>query len=103
MVDDTGDLRREHFETLTGQTFTFESADGFSQTVQLTAVTPGKGGGTLGRREGFSCLFESDAPGHWPQGNYRVVHEGLGAHVLFLVPLGPDPQSQRMRYQLIFS
>lgn len=36
-----------------------------------------------------------------PQGTYLVEHEQLGAHDLFIVPLGPDQNG--MRYEVIFT
>jgi hypothetical protein len=53
------------------------------------------------RRRGFSIVFESDRPGHLPQGIYPVEHDQMGTVELFLVPIGR--RAGGMRYEAVFN
>jgi hypothetical protein len=52
-------------------------------------------------REPFSLLFAGPLSPMLSQGSYPCEHASLGAHELFLVPIGRDPQ--RASYQAIFT
>ncbi len=94
-------LSRESFETCLGHRFAV-TVGAVTREVTLAQVQS-LGTRSPGARESFSLTFESDDPGHWPQGTYDIAHPSHGSAAIFLVPIGPDPQSTRMRYQAIFS
>lgn len=95
-------LTREGFDACLGQRFDMVAGPDASRAVALTRVTP-LATHANAARESFSLIFESDEPDAWPQGNYDVTHATLGSAPIFLVPIGPDPESKRMRYQAIFN
>jgi uncharacterized protein DUF6916 len=80
---------REDFEGRVGERFTLHlGAEPVpSELVQVKAgAAPPKG------RAQFSLLFRAPRAALRPQGTYRVEHPELGAHDLFLVPVGLTPE-----------
>lgn len=51
----------------------------------------------------FSLLFQGPAEPVLPQQIYALEQAHLGTFELFLVPIGPDRASGRMRYEAIFN
>jgi hypothetical protein len=95
-------LSRESFDACLGHRFVLKEGGGATRVTHLRQVTP------LGRhpaatRESFSLIFECEDAVVWPQGSYEVIHESLGTAVIFVVPIGPDPDSKRLRYQAVFN
>jgi hypothetical protein len=70
------------------------SADAVSLTlaeVTLLAERGGEAPSTV-RRRPFSLLFRGEPGLALPQRIYRLEHERLGAHDIFLVPIQPDAE-----------
>ncbi|WP_139490609.1 DUF6916 family protein [Brevibacillus dissolubilis] len=80
-------------------TFTIVSPDS-TQSVELTLIEAVQ---TLRdeRHENFSLMFQGPLQPQLPQGNYRFVHEQMGEHIMFMVPVGQ--RQDGMRYEIIFS
>lgn len=51
--------------------------------------------------ERFSVYFRGPANVHLPQRTYRLAHEQMGEHEIFLVPVSQDQRG--FRYEAIFS
>lgn len=49
----------------------------------------------------FSLIFRTAPGAPLPQRTYRVEHDEIGVHDIFLVPIGPDRDG--MRYEAIFA
>jgi hypothetical protein len=47
------------------------------------------------RRRPFSLLFRGDPGLGLPQRIYRIEHERLGTHDIFIVPLQPDAEGSQ--------
>lgn len=54
-----------------------------------------------GAAEPFVLLFRGAHDASLPQGTYPLEHATLGAHEIFIVPLGPDADGYR--YEAIFT
>ena len=67
-------------------------------TLELFDVTEGD---PASAQEHFSLLFRGPRDRVLSQGMCRMEHSELGALVLFIVPIGPDPRG--MRYQAVFN
>ena len=80
--------RREDFDGRVGETFVLHfGADPVP--FKLTQVRAGAE--PPSRRPQFALLFKGPRTALRAQGIYRVEHEELGAHDLFLVPVGFAP------------
>lgn len=53
--------------------------------------------------QNFSIQFEGLSEVFLPQKIYTFEHVSLGRFDLFIVPIGKDKSSQRMRYEAIFN
>jgi hypothetical protein len=51
--------------------------------------------------ERFSLFFYGPGDFYLPQSMYRLAHERLGEHEIFLVPVAQDPRGYR--YEAVFS
>lgn len=101
----TETLSISDFTPLVGAAFTIRFPDG---TLELTldAVEPH---GTRAprpdvpalRTEPFSLVFLGPLAPALPQRTWALEHPALGAHEIFLVPLGPE--GGRMRYEAVFN
>jgi hypothetical protein len=95
-------LEHADFAAHLGTTFRLRLADGAALALVLQEASlhphlpPPRG-----RHRGFSLVFRSSAPGHLPQGIYRLDHEAMGAMELFLVPIGP--RGGGMCYEAVFN
>ena len=98
-------LTYSDFEPLIGQTFQIHYGSGERLPVTLAEVEIGKNPSSTGENGEpyypFSLVFQSSITEYLPQFTYRVEHEQLGTHDVFIVPLGPTVQG--MRYQAVFS
>lgn len=82
----------ERFRLQTGdRAFDIELAE-----AAVLAMAPGAQG-----RQPFSLTFRAPGGELVPQRIYRVEHEAIGGHDIFLVPIGPDRGG--MRYEAIFT
>jgi hypothetical protein len=93
------ELKHEHFAELVGQTFSIRH-DGGSLSVTLIEAKRLGDSPRAGLRDPFSLVFRSVERDHLPQKIYEVSNATLGAHEIFLVPIGPDAEG--MRYQAVF-
>ncbi|MGA7498480.1 MAG: hypothetical protein WBX00_17265 [Isosphaeraceae bacterium] len=55
------------------------------------------------RQHAFSLIFRGPRDRLLPQRIYPVEHPTLGALDIFLVPLGPEGDSQGLHYQAVFN
>ena len=55
------------------------------------------------RQHAFSLIFRGPRDRLLPQRIYPVEHPTLGALHIFLVPLGPEGDSQGLHYQAVFN
>ena len=51
----------------------------------------------------FSLMFKGPMQPRLEQGTYTIEHDAMGETALFLVPVVPDKQDGRPRYQAIFT
>jgi len=51
----------------------------------------------------FSLVFEGPGDLSLRQGRYAFEHETIGAFELFIVPIGPNPETGRLRYEAVFN
>lgn len=79
---------------------------GCAQPVLLTLVEvqeqPGRGE-RPGQRQPFSLMLLGPPQASLHQDTYQVAAPGMPLLELFIVPLGPAPQSTAMRYQVLFN
>ena len=92
-------LTIESFEPHLNQTFQVQWEPEGSLDVTLVECAPFGHPGKA--RQQFQVLFIGPLTPVLPQKIYRMVHEGMGAFDLFIVPIGPD--SRGMRYQAVFA
>jgi hypothetical protein len=98
------DLEYKDFVDQTGTEFTARATDeGDKVVLELVSVAPLPRSGVGGREQPFSAEFQGPAEPLLPQQIHHLSHGKLGAVQLFLVPLGPDPATARMRYEAIFN
>lgn len=93
-------------ETLTQATFSehlntkfrVHVADSSIVDIELTEVAPGR---QTPKQEQFSILFRGPGDAFFPQGNYKIEHEKLGAFDLLLVPVAKDDAG--FYYEAVFN
>ena len=98
-------LKFSDFEPLLNQTFQIEYGNGEMLPVTLAEVAPGKNPSSNDENGEpyypFSLTFQSSITDYLPQATYRIGHDQLGTHDIFIVPLGANAQG--IRYQAVFS
>jgi hypothetical protein len=57
----------------------------------------------IGREQAFSLIFRGPRDRLLPQGIYPIEHPILGTLEIFLVPLGPEGDSEGLQYQAVFN
>jgi hypothetical protein len=57
----------------------------------------------IGRQQAFSLIFRGPRDRLLPQQIYPIEHPTRGAIGIFLVPLGPEGDSNGLHYQAIFN
>lgn len=98
------DVTREDFLGQVGTEFSIEPGpDAESVTLELTSVKPLTRSGVGSREDPFSAEFLGPAQPVLVQSIYPMTHERLGTLELFIVPLGPDPETGGMRYEAVFN
>jgi hypothetical protein len=95
------DLTLEMFAALIGERFRVHMTEQGTIDVELIEASPLGAKVTAPRGQAFSLVFRAAGGELVPQRIYRVEHERLGAHDIFLVPIGPDAGG--MRYEAIFT
>ncbi len=71
--------------------------------LKLASVTRLPSTGVGQRAEPFSLEFHGPNEPLLEQRIHSLQHDELGDIELFIVPLGPDPDTGRMRYEAIFN
>ena len=100
MTDDM--LTVDYFAARVGETFRVAIEGREPYELELTAATGMPGDSDA--REPFSVLFRSREDAVLPQRIYRLEHDRLEPLVLFLVPLGPDQETEgSLLYEAAFS
>lgn len=95
------DLTLEMFRPRLGEQFRIQATDQRSIDVELVEANPLGSNTATPRGQPFSLVFRAAGGEQVPQRIYRVEHEQMGAHDIFLVPIGPDRGG--MRYEAIFT
>jgi hypothetical protein len=104
MADTNAPLTVDVFESHLGTVFTALDRDqegGYP--LELVAATRVEPQPAAPRQDPFELAFESDGEPYLGQGTYEFRHDALGTLTMFVVPMGPDPTSGRMRYQAVFN
>lgn len=78
----------------------FRVRAGGDKVVELELVEA-KDLGSNARQEQFSMLFHGPLDDAFEQGTYRMEHEELGSHELFMVPVGVKEGVRE--YEVIFN
>lgn len=98
-------LTYHDFEPYLNQTFEIHYGNDETLPVTLTEATIGQNASSTNENGEpyypFSLIFQSTITDYLPQATYRIGHDQLGTHDIFIVPLGPNAQG--MRYQAVFS
>lgn len=95
------DLTLDMFAARIGERFRIQATEQRIIDVELVEASPLSGKNTALQRQPFSLVFRAAGGELVPQSIYRVEHDGMGAHDLFLVPIGPDGGG--MRYEAVFT
>jgi hypothetical protein len=93
-------LSSHHFADCLNSDFAMAVPAG--ETIPLTLIEVREGINTP-RQENFSLIFSGPLSPYYPQMIYRLEHEKLGTLDLFLVPIGPDGDRQKMQYEAVFN
>lgn len=96
-------LTHEQFANHRGERFRLKRGDAPQLDVTLAEVQALRESSKGGDREPFSLTFVGPAEPALPQQIYPVEHPELGELEMFLVPIGPDPETQGMRYEAVFT
>lgn len=92
-----------HFEKYLNEEFEISFGDSPALVAHLTDVRALSSDNVLAR-DSFSLLFTTDqTTEYYTQGISEVRHARLGTMHLFLVPVGPDADTGRMRYEATFN
>lgn len=95
-------LTLENFSPLVGQSFQFHVQPDQAVPLELVEARPLDEANSPRQRPPFMLTFKGPSNFVLPQRVYRVEHEALGAHDIFVVPLGPGPGGG-MIYEVIFN
>jgi len=99
-MDSLADLTIDAFRPRVGERFRIRSAPASALDAELIDVRA-VGASRADRRTPFALLFRTALTAPLPQAIYRVEHDEVGAHDIFLVPVGPDAAG--MVYEAIFT
>lgn len=95
------DLTLDMFTVRMGERFRIQATDQRRIDLELVDASPLGAGSSEAQRQPFSLVFRAAGGELVPQRIYQVEHDSLGAHDIFLVPIGPDGGG--MRYEAIFT
>ena len=97
------ELTQETFRALQGETFKIRFSDEQLLNGKLVEVR----GLSMNKddvRQPFSLLFIVDQENqYFTQSIFDIFHPDLGTVSIFMVPLGPDADTNRMRYEAVFN
>lgn len=97
-----GDVKLDAFASRIGEPFRmWASSDRAIDVTLVEARALAAAGVSPAGRAAFSLTFRAAGGELVPQRIYRVEHDGIGSHDIFLVPIGPDGTG--MRYEAIFT
>lgn len=96
-------LTHEQFEKLHGKDFRLEVDESSSLELSLAEVRPLQESARGGERQPFSLTFRGPAEPALPQQIYPIEHPDVGRLEIFLVPIGPDPETKNMQYEAVFT
>jgi hypothetical protein len=94
-------LTLDVFSPLVGQTFQVYLQPEQAVQLELVEARPLSADNSPRQRPPFMLTFRGPAQFVLPQRIYRVEHQAIGAHDIFVVPLGPGPGG--MIYEVIFN
>jgi hypothetical protein len=99
----TGQLTIEMFTNLIDKEFIVDVDESHSVGMELIEIydIEDSKGSTKSSRTPFSLVFRGPDEPIYPQKTYRFEHEEIGAHDIFIVPVGPDTDG--MRYEAVFN
>ena len=95
---DLQDLTHEHFGGVVGTTF---RADLDGSVVELQLTQADRAPGEARPDNAFSLLFKGPPDPFLPQGIRELVHDELGSHAIFLVPVGQSEDGYL--YEAVFT
>ena len=93
------------FSPHVGDAFRCQGQSGEDCQLQLVEAT-GRDGPEGAEPEQFSLVFfdpDASVDSYLPQAIYPLEHQTLGSLSIFIVPIGPDPQRNGMRYEAVFT
>ena len=93
------------FSPHVGDKFQVEHEAGPECLLELVEAV-GRDGEDAQRTQGFALVFHdpaASADSFLPQATYSFKHEQLGTLQIFVVPIGPEADSQGMRYEAVFT
>ena len=98
------EISADRFREHQNQIFRVPLEDGFLE-LELTEVRGLKGDTPRQDRAPYSILFRGPSDIRLEQQTLALENKSMGQLVLFLVPLGPDPDDEesRMLYEAIFT
>jgi hypothetical protein len=99
-MDSLADLTIDAFRPRLGERFRIHSGPQGTLDAELAEVRS-IGASRTARRAPFSLLFRTTLTAPLPQAIYRIEHDEMGSHDIFLVPVGPDGTG--MVYEAIFT
>ena len=98
---DLADLTLATFEPLVGDAFAVGSEATGVVPIELVLESATSAGDWPGGRQPFSLIFRGPPEPALPQAIYALVHAGLGALQIFVVPIARDAEG--VSYQAIFT
>jgi hypothetical protein len=94
-------LTLDVFSPLVGETFQVHVQPEQTIAVELVEARPLSESNGPRPRPPFVLTFKGPAQFVMPQRIYRIEHQALGAHEIFIVPIGPGQGG--MLYEVIFN
>jgi hypothetical protein len=95
-------LTLDVFSPLVGQTFQVFVQPEQAVALELVEARPLSEANSPRPRPPFQLTFKGPAQFILPQRIYRFEHQAIGAHDIFVVPLGPGPGGGNL-YEVIFN
>ena len=105
-MTDTVQYSLAMFSPHVGSKFQCQPELGKACRLELVEATSRGGDPNASGKECFSLVFhdpEASADSYLPQAMYALEHDALGTLHIFIVPIGPDPDRQGMRYEAVFA
>jgi len=100
MPDNLENLTLDVFASRVGERFRIRTQPGNELEAELIEARA-LGKEASGRRAPFTLSFRTSQLAALPQRIYEIIHDEMGSHDVFLVPVGPDGKG--MVYEAIFT